>query len=102
MFEDSVRRTQEMNVKIFLVYAIEGLSSLHVIQNQTGHAARLFAWADSMREKIGDRRPPIEQASVDKDLAIIHSKIDEIEFTRLSAEGCTMTVEQAIALALES
>ena len=51
--------------------------------------------------KIGDHRPPVEQASVEKDLAVIHSKIDDTEFTRLSAEGRTMTVEQAIALALE-
>ena len=50
---------------------------------------------------MGDPRPPVEQASVEKDLAVIHSKIDDNEFTRLSADGRTMTVEQAIALALE-
>jgi hypothetical protein len=77
------------------------LASLNVNQNQPERATQFFAWADTMREKIGDVRPPIEQASVDKDLAIIHSKIDDAEFTRLSAEGRTMTVEQAIALALE-
>jgi hypothetical protein len=54
-----------------------------------------------MREKIGDFRPPVEQASVDKDLAVLHSKVDDTEFTRLSAQGRSMTVEQAIALALE-
>jgi hypothetical protein len=62
---------------------------------------RLFAWADDMREKIGDHRPPVEQNSVERDLAVIHSKIDDAEFTRLSADGRTMTFEQAIALALE-
>ena len=54
-----------------------------------------------MREKIGDPRPPVEQASVERDLAVIHSKIDDTEFIRLSANGHTMTVEQAIALASE-
>jgi len=28
-----------------------------------------------MRDQIGDQRPPIEQASVEKDLEIIHSKM---------------------------
>lgn len=54
-----------------------------------------------MREKMGDPRPPVEQAPVERDLAVIHSKIDESEFINFSAEGRTMTVEQAIALALE-
>ncbi len=54
-----------------------------------------------MRERIGDHRPPVEQASVEKDLVVIHSKLDDAEFAHLSAEGYRMTVEQAIDLALE-
>jgi len=54
-----------------------------------------------MREKIGDRRPPVEQESVDGDLAVIHSKLKDTDVERLSAEGKTMTVDEAIALALE-
>jgi predicted ATPase/class 3 adenylate cyclase len=101
MFEDSIRATQKADMMIGMVYAIEGLASLNVNQEQPERAARLFAWADAMREKMGDHRPPVEQASVERDLAVIHSKLDDTEFTRLSAEGLTMTVEQAIALALE-
>ncbi|HXD08594.1 MAG TPA: hypothetical protein VN653_00925 [Anaerolineales bacterium] len=71
-------------------------------QSQPERAAHLFAWANAMRDQIGDHRPPIEQASVEKDLAVIHSKVDDDEFTRLSAEGRTMSVEQAIARALEA
>ncbi len=54
-----------------------------------------------MREKIDDHRPPVEQASVEKDLAVIHSKVDDAEFARLSVEGRTMTIEQIITLALK-
>ena len=101
MFELCAERFQNANLVIGLAYTVEGLASLNVNQGEIEYAARLFAWADAMREKMGDTRPPIEQASVEKDLAIIHSKIDTTEFTRLSAEGRTMTVEQTIALALE-
>ena len=86
---------------IVLVYAIEGVASLNVHQGYRERATLLFAWTDAMREMIGDHRPPVEQASVEKDLAVIHTQLDDEEFTSLSAEGCTMTVEQAIALALE-
>jgi len=101
MFEDSIRGTQKADMMIGMVYAIEGLASLNVNQERPERAAPLFAWADAMREKIGDHRPPVEQASVERDLEVIRSKIDDTEFTRLAAEGRTMTVEQAIALALE-
>jgi len=101
MFKKVIRHFQEIKNVIGVVYVMEGLASLYVNQNQTERAARLFACADMMRDKIGDHRPLVEQASVEKDLAVIHSKMDDAEFTRLSAEGCTMTVEQAIALALE-
>ena len=50
-------------------------------------------YPNAMREKIGDHRPPVEQASVEKDLEVVHSKVDDAEFTRLSIEGRTMTVE---------
>ena len=52
-------------------------------------------------EKISDQRPPVEQGSVDKDLEVIKSQLTEKEFAESSANGRTMTTEQAIALALE-
>jgi tetratricopeptide (TPR) repeat protein len=101
MFEECIWRSPREYWAVFIRHAIEGLASLHVSQNQPERAAQLFAWADAMRDKINNPRPPVEQASVDKDWAIIQSKIDDAEFTRLTAEGRTMTMEQIIALALE-
>ena len=85
---------------IALVFAVEGLASLNVNQEQPERAARLFAWADAMREKIGDHRPPVEQASVDRDLAIIHSQLDDTAFEKAYQTGQAMTLEQAIEYAL--
>ena len=101
LFIDSIKNSHMAEFTVALVYAVEGLASLCVNQDRSERAMRLFAWADMMREQIGDHRPPIEQASVEKDLALIHSKIDDTEFAKLSAEGRTMSTEQAIALALE-
>jgi hypothetical protein len=54
-----------------------------------------------MREDIDDTRPPVEQADVDRDLATIRTHLDEARFTLACAEGRAMTLEQAIAYALE-
>ena len=101
LFGDSIRQTQKADLMIATVYAIEGLASLNVQQGQPDRAAQLFAWADAMREKIGDQRPPVEQESVEGDLAVIHSGLNHTDVERLSAEGKTLTVDEAIALALE-
>ena len=101
LFEACIQRAYKADWTINLIFAFEGMASLNVNQGQSERAVRLFAWTDAMREEIGDQRPPVEQASIENDLAIIHSKLDATEFTRLSAIGRTMTIEQAIALAIE-
>jgi len=101
LFKKAIRHFQEINNVIGIVFVIEGLASLHVNQRQFEHAAQLFAWTDFMREKIGDKRPPVEQGSMDKDLATIQAQLTEKEFDELSENGRTMSLEQAIALALE-
>ena len=101
-FEINIREVQKHNDVGGLIHNIEGLASLYVNQGQPERATRLFAWSDAMRAQIGNQRPPVEQNSVEGDLAIIHSKLDEAEFAKLSAEGQAMTVEQTIALALEA
>jgi hypothetical protein len=73
-----------------------------VNQGQSERAVRLFAWANAMRDEIGDQRPPVEQNSVERDLAVIHSELSDTEFENFSRQGYTMTMEQAIALALEN
>jgi hypothetical protein len=101
MFADCIRNSQKAGLTMAVVFAVEGMAGLDVNQGRLERAAQLFAWADAMRESIRDTRPSVEKASIEKDLAVIHSKIDDAEFTRLSAEGRKMTVEQAIALAVE-
>ena len=101
LFADGIRGMQKANLVIGLVFAVEGLASLYVNQGQAERAAQLFAWTNAMREKLGDPRPPVEQASIERDLAIIHAKLTEAELANCSAEGSTITTEQAIALALE-
>jgi hypothetical protein len=84
-----------------VVFALEGFASLMVRQEQFEHAVRLFAWTDAMRDKIGDQRPPVEQASVARDLAMIHAQLAAVTFEAEQATGRTMTLAQAVAYALE-
>ncbi len=101
MFALCVQQCQKSDNEIGLVYSVEGLSSLQLNQGHLQSAARLFGWADAMRLKIGNLRPPVEQQAVNKDLAELNSQLDETTFATLSAEGAALSKEQAIATALE-
>jgi predicted ATPase/DNA-binding CsgD family transcriptional regulator len=102
IFKNCLEQFQKDENVIGMVYTIEGFASLCMTQERLKHATRLFAWADAMREKLGDDRQPVEQNSVDYDLAIIRSRLDKAEFARFSEEGRALTIEQATALALKS
>jgi predicted ATPase/DNA-binding SARP family transcriptional activator len=99
-FEDCLRQFHEAGVTIGVVFAIEGLASLFVTQGQFERAARLLAWADATRESLGEPRPAVEQADVDRDLNAIRAQLSETAFSAAQVEGRTMPVEGAIEVAL--
>ncbi len=100
LWEQSLHNFREANYPIGVVFNVEGLASLAVQQGRPARAARLLAWADAMRETISDPRPPVEQADVDRDLAVIHAQLDETTFKAEQAAGRAMTLEEAIEYAL--
>ncbi len=100
-FAEVQQRFQATGSKIGVVYALEGLASLATRQRRPERAVQLYAWADAVRTAIGDTRPPVEQADVDQDFAIIRAQLDEATVTAVYAVGKEMTLEQAVAYALE-
>jgi len=101
IFEETQQRFREEGDEIGVVYALEGLASLAVVQDRPERAARVFSWADGMRETIGEPRSPVQQADVDRDLATIHAQLDEKVLAAAYTAGRTLTLEQAVAYALE-
>jgi tetratricopeptide (TPR) repeat protein len=100
-FVEVIQRAYKENHIDVLVWAAEGVASLQVDQRQFECAARLFAWVDAMRGKLPASRAVIEQKFYERDIALIHTKLDEAGFAKFSEAGRAMTLEQAVALAME-
>jgi predicted ATPase/DNA-binding XRE family transcriptional regulator len=98
-FHLCTQQFQRVNNLIGLVYAIEGLASLHL--KQPDRAARLFAWADATRESIGDIRPRVEQIDVNRDIATCLLEMGEVAFADAYDEGQKMTLDEAVSYALK-
>jgi cob(I)alamin adenosyltransferase len=72
------------------------------MQNHPEQAASLFAWADATRTTISILRQPVEQVDIDRDLATIQTQLDKTTFTAAQTAGRTMSMDEAVAYALES
>jgi len=101
LYKVCIQQFQKADMGTGLVFVIEGLASLDTNQGRPERAARLFACADVHRVRGGDLRPPVEQSSVEHDLEWIHSQLDETAFNRVWDEGSAITLDQALAIALD-
>ena len=64
-------------------------------------AVRLFGAAEALREAAGQPRPMYDQRKYDRAVAAVHEQLGEALFESVWAEGRAMTLEQAVAYALE-
>jgi hypothetical protein len=70
------------------------------LTDEPERAAHLIGWSDATRQEIGDPRPRIEQADLDRDIASIEAKIGFSSFQASYATGQRMTLDEVAALAL--
>ena len=77
------------------------MAGLYIALGKPFRAAPLIGWADTIRVKIKDPRPNIEQADVDKIIAACLAKMGEADFSDAYDEGRKMSLEEALAFAFE-
>ena len=84
-----------------VMFTLEGMGGLSVEVGKPKIAAQLIGWADMVREKLSDPRPPLEQADVDKIIAACLAKMGEVVFSDAYEEGQKMTLDEAVDFALK-
>ena len=71
-----------------------------IVEEEPQRAAKLFGAAEAIRETTGHKPTDEEQAEEAQFISRLRAMIPETEFNALWAEGKSMTMEQAIQLAL--
>lgn len=99
-FETAQEFRNDRNL-VGVCYSLEGMSGVYVLTDKPAVAARLLGWADATRKEIKDMRPRLEQAEVDKIIEACLAKMGEAAFSDAYDEGQKMTLEEAVAYALE-
>jgi predicted ATPase/DNA-binding XRE family transcriptional regulator len=100
LFAETAQVFQKKHFTIGVVFALEGIADLFTAMNNPETAARLIGWADATRDVIEDPRPLLEQANVDKVIDACISMMGEAAFSHAYDQGQTITMDEAVALAL--
>jgi len=98
IFSETVREFLDDKSEIGVVFNLEGMAGLYVAVSKVEYAARLIGWADATRAKMGNARPPIEQAEVDKTIAACTTKMGQTVFSASYEYGQKMSLDEAVAL----
>ena len=100
-YQESLTLRQETGEKEGIATALEGLAAVTGMQGQPVSAARLCGSAESLRTLLGAPLTPIDRAYYQQTIAAIRAQLDEPTFLNAWTAGQAMTLEEAIAEAVQ-
>jgi predicted ATPase len=99
------RRALEISSRLgkkgIMAMGLEGLAATCAAQMAPERAARLYGGAAAIREAARFPREPASQPRYDREILAVREALEEHVFAARWAEGQAMTLEQAVAYALE-
>jgi predicted ATPase len=101
IFSETARDFQKDKHISGVVFALEGKAGSYVAMDKTDYAACLVGWTDATREKIGDSRLLLEQEDINQIMATCIATMGEVAFSNAYGKGKTMSLDEAVAYALE-
>jgi len=100
IFIRSAKAFQTNKDKLGVLFSLEEMARLFVLNGNPKIAARLIGWANAMREEINELRPRVEQNDVNKVVEACISTLGEATFTGEYHTGRVMTLNEAVELSL--
>jgi predicted ATPase/class 3 adenylate cyclase len=100
-YQESLTLCKELGDKWIASESLEGMACIAAAEGEAERAARLFGAAQALNEAGGYLHTPEEAAWREPYLATARSRLGEEPWEEALAEGRAMTLERAIAYALE-
>jgi non-specific serine/threonine protein kinase len=101
-YREALVMFQKQGNKLGFAYSLEGFASLAAAQGHAERAVRLRGAAEALREAIGVPLPAVDRAQYDHYVETARAALGEKTFAAAWAEGRKMTMEEAVAYALNS
>ena len=101
LYQQSLVLAQELQGNFGMMLSLEGLAGVAGAQGEAGRTARLFGAVEVLRETLGTPRRPADSHEHECIIADARIHLDEGAWQQAWAEGRAMSLEQAVAYALE-
>jgi predicted ATPase/DNA-binding XRE family transcriptional regulator len=98
---DALRRGRHLDNRPWLARGIEHLALVEAADGDAARAARLFGAAAALRERFGAATAPHDREFSERHIATARARIGEDAFAAAWADGAAMSLEDAIADALD-
>ncbi len=99
-YRETIKAFQEYGNRPAVAHQLECFAMIAVAEEEPQRAAKLFAAAEAIRELTGHKRTDEEEAEEAQFTSRLRAMLPEAEFNALWVEGKSMTMEQAVRLAL--
>jgi tetratricopeptide (TPR) repeat protein len=101
IYRETLAAYQNYGHRGAIAHQLECFAFISTTKEQGERAVKLLSAANALRERVNSRRTPQEQMEYEKQIADLRAGLGEESFDRCWADGRSMTMEQAIQLALE-
>ncbi len=101
-FEESIHFYRERGNESMIAASLAGLGGVAVAQGEPGRGARLLGAADALNRKLGVILDPDDRLEFERDVAGSRASLEETAFDTAWAEGQAISLEQAMAYALNA
>ena len=101
IYKETIRGWQDLGNRSAVAHELECFGFLAIPNEEPQRAAKLFGAAEALRETNQSPMADYERIEYDQAISQLRSMLAEAEFNSLWAEGRSMTMEQAIELAVE-
>lgn len=100
-YKEALVMHQEQGNQRGIAELLEKIGNAAAVSNQSAKGARLLGAAEALRESSGAVHYPIQLLEYQRFIKILKSQLNEAALATLSANGRSMTADQAIEYALE-
>ncbi len=101
LFKDCLRRLNPLGMSWAMVYHLMGLAGVWAVRRQPERAAQLLGSTDALLESTQVHLNSADRQDYDRIVDATRSQLDEATWSEARAKGRAMTMDQAVAYAME-
>jgi predicted ATPase/DNA-binding CsgD family transcriptional regulator len=101
LFHQGIQLARETNFKLDMASSLAFIAGTISATGQPERAVRLHGASEAALERMGAFHQPADKLEVDRNIATVRTQLDKMTFAAAWADGRAMTLEQAVAYALD-